>query len=120
MYGSRFPVELLEPGKAGHGVHDLPGREFPARPNHPPRPRCFRVRMDATQAAARRSRDLASPPLQPVRIWFVEPDPKFDTIGQLKHLKGLNVAGTIDDAFVEAEAESEILEIQRRRHHHGV
>src|ERR1700738_3082400 len=63
---------------------------------------------------------MTPPALQSIRTRSGKPNPQFDAVFHAQYVERLNVAGAIDDAFVQAEAEREVLEIQRCRHHHGV
>ena len=76
--------------------------------------------LDAAQPAAGRARHVPPSIVQGGRARFAQPHPQLDASPGLDDLQPVDLVGRRDDAFGEAEAEREILQILRRRHHHGV
>ena len=80
----------------------------------------FGDRLDAAEAAAGRARDMAPPLVEPLGVRRLEPHPQLDAVVELDDVERADLVGGLHDAFAEAEADREIPQVLRRRHHHGV
>jgi hypothetical protein len=78
----------------------------------------FFQRFDAAQPAAAASRQTALAPLQRIETFARNQPLQADAAFGLQHVHQLELTGTFDDPFGKREAECEVFQIARGRHHH--
>src|SRR5882757_2837276 len=120
MNSARLHVEPLTRWQALHGSHDLLRRELPAMTNGGCRTHRFRDRFDAAQSAARRPGHAPPSLLQAIGSRLTKPHPQLDTVIEVDDVQRVDIGRRVDDAFAQAEAEREVLQILRCRHHYGI
>ena len=76
--------------------------------------------FDPAEAAAGRARKMPSAIAQRRGARFAQPHPQFDPGLLLDDLEPEDIVRVANDALGQAEAEREVFQILRRRHHDGV
>src|SRR6266700_4117408 len=120
MHGAGLSVDLLQRREPSHRRCDLLSGKATTLGDDRGRPDRFCDGVDAADAAAGRTRDLAPPLADALGPGGCKPHPQLDAIVEVDDVERKDLVRRLYDAFAEAEADRKVLEIMRRRHHHGI
>ena len=120
VHRTGLAVQLLQRKQRVDRRHDLVGGEDKPTPHFRRRAHRLDQALDAAQPASRWPRHLAAAAEKLGCVALFQPDAELDADLFLDDLDALDGVERRDHAFGEAEADGEILEVLRRRHHHRV
>jgi hypothetical protein len=120
MHRTGFDIDRLYGCDARHRGCDLLRCKAPPLCNDRRPPHSLGDRLDTADAAPGRTRNVPPPLVDEFGVGRGEPHPEFDTILKFDDVERDNLLRELHDSFAKAEAYSEVAQIFRRSHHHGV
>src|SRR5437762_2906954 len=108
MHRPGFDVDRLQGSDAGHRRHDLGRREVSSPSDNRGWPYGLGDRIDAADAAACGTRDMAPPFVDKLCLGGRKPHPQFDAVVEIDDIERSDILSRLYDALAEAESDREI------------